>query len=139
MFYLDTNTCIYYLNGTFPLLQRRLLAHRPAEILVPSIVKAELIYGALKSRRREENLDTVRRFLQPFTVATFGDEESEHYVEIRAELERAGMPIGSNDLVIAATVRSQQGTLVTHNTQEFSRVPELAIEDWATAGDTGAA
>lgn len=138
MFYLDTNTCIYYLNGTFPLLQQKLLAHRPAEITVPSIVKAELLYGAFKSQRREENLDSVRRFLQPFAVATFGDPEAEHYSQIRADLEKAGTPIGPNDLIVAATVRAQQGTIVTHNVSEFSRVTELTIEDWTAVGDIGA-
>ena len=138
MFYLDTNTCIYFLNGDFPALRQRLLSHRPAEIGIPSLVKAELLFGAMKSRTRKANLQTVREFLQPFTVAEFGDPEAEHYAQIRAALEEGGTPIGPNDLVIAATVRSQDGILVTHNTNEFSRVPGLAIVDWTTDGDIGA-
>jgi tRNA(fMet)-specific endonuclease VapC len=46
------------------------------------------------------------------------------------ELDRAGTPIGPNDLLIAATARVHRAVLVTHNVREFSRVPELNIEDW---------
>ena len=138
MFYLDTNTCIYYLNGTFPAVRQNLLAHRPAEISIPSLVKAELLYGALKRLKKEENLEAVRRFLQPFRVSEFGDSQSEEYAEIRAELERAGTPVGANDLVIAATVRSHGGILVTNNTNEFQRVSGLVIEDWTLSRTIGA-
>jgi len=138
VFYLDTNTCIYFLNGEFPVLRETLLSHRPAEIGIPSLVKAELLFGALKSRRRKANLEALREFLQPFSVAGFGDVEAEHYAQIRAAVEHNGTPIGPNDLVIAATVRSQDGILVTRNTSEFSRVSGLSIADW-TSGDSGSA
>ena len=52
------------------------------------------------------------------------------YGPIRAALEKAGTPIGANDLLIAATAVAHGLTLVTHNTREFSRVVGLAIEDW---------
>lgn len=128
---LDTNTCIYYLNGRHPSVRTRLLSLRPAEIVVPTIVKAELIYGAHKSNRSSENLRLVRQFLQPFALRDFGDLACERYGELRALLERAGSPIGPNDLVVAATVLADpDSTLVTHNTAEFGRVPGLKIEDW---------
>ncbi len=53
-----------------------------------------------------------------------------HYGLIRAELERVGRPIGRNDLLIAAHARALSATLVTRNVREFSRVPDLVIEDW---------
>ena len=53
-----------------------------------------------------------------------------HYADIRAALERAGAPIGNNDLFIAAHARSRGMTLVTHNVREFRRVPGLRVEDW---------
>ena len=53
-----------------------------------------------------------------------------HYGEIRCELERIGRPIGFNDLLIAAHARFLDPTLVTHNTDEFARVPGLVLEDW---------
>ena len=138
MFYLDTNTCIYFLNGTHPAVRQHLLACRPAEIIIPAIVKAELLYGALRSQRRDENLETVHQFLQPFSVVEFGDAESIHYAEIRRELERHGRPIGPNDLIIASVARANGATLVTHNMTGFQRVPQLSVVDWTMDGDIGA-
>lgn len=50
--------------------------------------------------------------------------------EIREALERAGTPIGPNDLMIVAIAVSQGVTLITHNTREFSRVQQLMVEGW---------
>ncbi len=65
-------------------------------------------------------------------IATFPMESpgEEHYAEIRDTLERAGTPIGPNDLLIAAHARSLGLTLVTNNIREFSRVPGLLVENW---------
>jgi tRNA(fMet)-specific endonuclease VapC len=131
MYFLDTNTCIYFLSGRFSSLRQKLLSHRPGEITVPALVKAELLYGALKSARPAENRSVVLQFLQPFGVAGFDERAVEPYAQIRTALERAGTPIGPNDMIIASVVMANDGILVTHNTGEFSRVTGLTIEDWA--------
>ena len=129
-YFLDSNICVYFLKGSFPALRRRLLSHRPAEITIPSLVKAELLYGAYKSQRSSQNEQAVNQFLLPYSIAPFGDSETTHYAQIRATLESAGTPIGPNDMIIAAIARANEGVLVTHNTSEFSRVPDLSFEDW---------
>lgn len=93
-------------------------------------MKAELLYGARKSQRVAENLETLRLFFEPFVSLPFDDGCSEHYGAIRAELEARGTLIGPNDLIIAATARAHDLTLVTHNVEEFIRVVGLAVEDW---------
>jgi tRNA(fMet)-specific endonuclease VapC len=127
---LDTNACIQLLNGTSAGLAERVAAHNPAEIALCAIVKAELLHGARRSRRVAENLDLLRRFFSPLASLPFDDRAAEHYGLIRAELESQGRPIGANDLAIAAIARSQDVTLITHNTREFSRVIGLRVEDW---------
>ena len=127
---LDTNTCIYYLTGRKPAVKQRLLAHSPGEILIPAIVEAELLYGAERSRRRDQNTSAVREFLLPFSRAAFGSAAAQVYARIRTDLERIGLPIGPNDLIIAAIAIATETTLVTHNVAEFSRVEELSLEDW---------
>lgn len=52
------------------------------------------------------------------------------YARLRSDLERHGTPIGANDMLIAATALYWNATLVTHNTDEFSRVSGLQLEDW---------
>ncbi len=51
-------------------------------------------------------------------------------MQIRAHLKRRGALIGANDLVIAAHARSLGLKLVTNNTAEFERVPDLRLENW---------
>ena len=129
-FYLDTNICIYFLKGTYPTLLTKMLTLRPSDIKIPAIVKAELIYGAEKSIKRDENLEKVSSFLLPFEIIPFDDDAADYYGFIRADLEKKGTPIGPNDLLIASTALSKDGILVTNNTKEFERVQNLRLENW---------
>jgi len=76
------------------------------------------------------NLRVLRRFSDPLASLPLDDASSEAYGAIRFELERSGLPIGANDLLIAATAVAHDAVLVTHNVREFSRVPGLSLEDW---------
>ncbi len=127
---LDTNTCIKYLNGQSESIRRHIEAMYPQSIVLCSVVKAELFYGALKSARPKQNLANQQRFVNRFISLPFDDDAAEAYGRIRAQLEKLGTPIGPNDLLIAAIAVANEATLVTHNTREFSRVEGLQIEDW---------
>ncbi len=129
-YFLDTNMCIYYLKGKYPALLVKVLSLNPADIKIPAVVKAELIYGAEKSSRRDANLEKIMAFLSPFEIVPFGDSSTFSYGETRAFLDRAGLPIGPNDLLIAATVLSERGILITNNIKEFERIPGLLLENW---------
>ncbi len=130
-YYLDTNICIYFLKGMNEIIKRKLLEKHPDEIKICSIVQAELLYGAEKSIKKEENLKNIKEFLFPFEIVSFGENETESYSKIRAILEKEGRIIGPNDLLIAATVLENDGTLITNNVDEFKRVGNLRIENWA--------
>jgi tRNA(fMet)-specific endonuclease VapC len=95
-----------------------------------SVVKAELFYGARKSQRPQRSLEKQQQFVNYFVSLPFDDEAAEVYGQIRAELERAGTPIGPNDLMIAAIAIANDVMLVTHNAREFRRVKGLRLEDW---------
>jgi tRNA(fMet)-specific endonuclease VapC len=129
-YYLDTNICIYFLKGTYIKLLEKITSHKPADIKIPSIVKAELLYGAEKSQKREENIEKVYNFLLPYEIVDFDSIDAVKYSIIRADLERTGNIIGPNDLIISAIVLSGGGTLVTNNEKEFSRILGLSVENW---------
>ena len=134
MICLDTNAVIAFLKGTPRAMVDR-FAHETlhASISISVITLYELHYGIAKSTRRAENTDRLLVFLQlPIVTLSFEPEDAEEAVAIRAALERAGTPIGPYDLLIAAQVRRRGAVLVTANTTEFSRVPRLRIENWAT-------
>ena len=126
---LDTNIVIYVLK------------RRPIEVLetfnanaermaISAITLAELMHGAEKSRHVEQNLATVEDFCSRLEVLPYGAKAAQHYGSIRAALEKQGLPIGVNDLHIAAHARSEGLALVTNNLGEFARVPGLVMENW---------
>jgi len=129
-YYLDTDTCIFALRGQFHTIKNQLQSSTPEHIKIPSIVQAELILGALKSNDPKKNAHLVEKFLAPYEVVPFNTQAAISHAKIRYDLEKEGKSIGPNDLIIAATVVANQGTLVTHNINEFTRVPGLLVEDW---------
>lgn len=132
MFLLDTNACIRLLNGTSAALAARVQGQSPSRIKICSIVKAELWFGARNSRAAGRNAALLEAFFAPLESLPFDDRCAAAYGAIRAHLQRAGKPIGGNDLLIAATAVANDVTLVTRNVREFRRVPELRVEDWET-------
>ena len=127
---LDTNTCIHYINRRSANILRRMETVSPDDIVVCSVTRAELIFGAAKSNNPEKTRTAQHEFLEPLATLPFDDAAAEHYGRIRALLEAAGTPIGPNDLLIASIALTHDLILVTHNTREFSRVSGLKIEDW---------
>lgn len=128
----DTNAWIAYLRQNNAGLVQRFLQVVPTDILLNSVVLAELFYGAHRGAvsKRAANLALINRLQQRFTSLPFDDRAAADYGEIRAYLSASGTPIGPNDLMIASIARTHGLTLVTHNTKEFSRVPSLKLEDW---------
>ena len=129
-FLLDTNPCIVYLNGRSSAVRQRLDEEGDTNIVTCSIVLAEMHYGAAKSESPDKTLRTQLQFLSRFSCLSFDDAAAAVYGPIRAELERSGTIIGAHDLLIASIARARNLTLVTHNGDEFGRVPGLRIEDW---------
>lgn len=100
-----------------------------AEVCTSIIVAAELRYGALKkgSPRLTAQLETVLDVLEVLPLESPTDAV---YGRIRTRLERSGQPIGANDLLIAAQAIALDCTIVTNNEREFSRIEDLACENW---------
>jgi tRNA(fMet)-specific endonuclease VapC len=128
--FIDTNIFVACLRGRADHVRDKFLGFRPDEILVPFQVLAELKLGAAKSARPEHHTLQVDNILRPFAIAWPDFAAVEHYVDIRSTLEKAGNVISQPDLWIAAITRAAGGTLVTNNSDEFSRVPGLMLEDW---------
>ena len=122
MFYIDSNTYIYFEKNASPTLTTKLLSTNTTSIKIPSMVAAELRLGCEKSVKREYNSARLERFLSLYEIVPFDNECSKVYAKVRAYLERNGKIIGANDLVIAATVLYNNGTLITRNIDEFSRI-----------------
>lgn len=130
IYYLDSNICVYFLKGLYPSIMENIKNVNPNNIKIPSIVKAELLYGAEKSKQKAKNLTNINHFLEPFEIIPFDDDCSIVYSRIRSAIKLKGTIIGPNDYIIAATVLAKNGILVTNNTKEFARIKNLKIENW---------
>jgi tRNA(fMet)-specific endonuclease VapC len=102
------------------------------EFFTSIIAASEFRFGALK-RNSVRLTRRVSDVLAIVEVRPFVSPAGEHYGRIRLSLERAGTPIGGNDMLIAAHALAERAVLVTVNTGEFSRVPGLKIENWLGA------
>jgi tRNA(fMet)-specific endonuclease VapC len=127
---LDTNICIYVINARPPRVLARFRQQRLGDIGISSITAAELAFGVVKSGSAR-NREALEMFLAPLEVLAFDADGIWHYAKVRADLERRGEPIGALDTMIAAHALASNAILVTNNTREFARVPELRLENWA--------
>ncbi|XHX76137.1 MAG: type II toxin-antitoxin system VapC family toxin [Stenomitos frigidus ULC029] len=99
---------------------------------ISAITVAELEYGAYKSQRLEQNRAALNQFLLPLEIVPFDERSTQIYGELRATLERQGTIIGGMDLLIASQAIALNLTLVTNNTNEFSRIQNLDLDNWVS-------
>jgi tRNA(fMet)-specific endonuclease VapC len=128
-FLLDTNIIsqlIRYPKG--PVLTR-LESILPSTACTSIIVSAEIHFG-LKKKASVKLVQQAKQILSVMEILPLESPVDEHYGKIRTYLNRMGLPIGWNDLLIAAHARTLDLILVTDNIREFSRVPDLKVENW---------
>ena len=127
---LDTNACISYLNNANSQVRKHMQLLKPSQIVLCTVVEAELYYGVMKSANPSKNLERLLPFIRQFVSLPFDKSAAKEFGRIRAELNSAGTPIGPYDLQIAAIAVAYGVTVVTHNTREFGRVKGLPLVDW---------
>jgi tRNA(fMet)-specific endonuclease VapC len=130
---LDTNVVSRVLDGDERVLGP-LAAVEPHDVGIPMLVLAELLFGAEKSGRREENRRRVQVVTERFPVLPIGLAIAERYAAVRAEVERHGRRKSDFDLVIACTALEQGAVLVTNDAAlKDGAIVGLVVEDWLSA------
>ncbi len=129
MVVLDTNTLIYFFKGMGAVAEN-LFSISPQLIGIPAIVLYEIEYGIALSSSPAKRRKQLGELVSLVNILPFGVSEAAHAAKIRAGLEKKGHPIGPYDVLIASTALAVNGTLVTRNTREFKRVPNLQLADW---------
>jgi tRNA(fMet)-specific endonuclease VapC len=128
---LDTDVCIYLLTDRAPEKRAHILSRQPdPPLLLSAVTVSELSYGVEKSKWRKANTALLDKFLRDFHIVPYDERAARICGVLRATLEKKGYPIGPMDTLIAAHAVSMDATLITHNTREFARASNLAIEDW---------
>ncbi len=126
---LDTNICIYMFKGLYGL-PDRIEAIGFDEFSISEITLAELIFGAYKSQKIEQNRAVVDEFAQNITIFPIIG-AFDYYGREKARLKSIGQPIGDLDLLIGSTALANGLTVVTRNVREFRRIQGLEVENWA--------
>lgn len=126
---LDTNILIYVVKNRPPEVRDR-FNRLQGLMAMSSVTLMELVYGAEKSAAPERNLRAVEGLAARLDVLPFDTAAATHTGRVRADLARAGTPIGPFDQMIAGQARSLGLILVTNNQREFERVPGLQLENW---------
>ena len=129
-FLLDSNavSSLIRQQASSPIL-KRIAAVGPDLVCTSILVVAEIRFGVAKkgSSRLEAEAERV---LNSLAVLDFESPADRRYAVLRTDLERRGLPIGANDMLIAAQCLALDATMVTNNLREFQRVQGLRVEDW---------
>jgi tRNA(fMet)-specific endonuclease VapC len=129
LYLLDTNILIAAMKG-HPSVRQRLEALPRGSMRLSAIVLGELEFGAEKSAYGERNRARLAAMTGRMPLVGIDAEMTRQYARIRMFLERKGTPIGSNDIWISAQALTLGAAVVTNNEREFSRVPDLLLENW---------
>ena len=128
-FLIDTNILIYRLKNLGNV-NDNFLKYKDEQMSVSVVSYGELIFGAMKSKSVEKNLETVKNIKSIFPLIDITSDIMEIFGEIKAYIQKIGKPVDDMDLLISATAISKGMTLVTHNTTHFENIPNLKLEDW---------
>jgi tRNA(fMet)-specific endonuclease VapC len=126
---LDTNILSDLIRHPQGLVANRITTVGEDAVCTGIVVAAELRFGAEKSGSPRP-ADRVDLILSALDILPLESPADRHYGKIRQQLTRQGIPIGPNDLLIAAQALALDLTVVTANVREFSRVPGLRVENW---------
>jgi len=123
---LDTNGLSAFVVGE-PALEP--LLRRAAQIAIPVIVLGEYRYGIAHSRDRKQYEEWLTAYLSRFRILDVDEETTLSYRDVRTELKRAGTPIPSNDVWIAAICRQHRLPLLSRD-RHFDAVPGIRRLEW---------
>ena len=106
----------------------------PGEVGISIITLAELEYGVQRSRDKSKNQAALAQFTKLLVILPFEARDVPSYGIVRADLQSRGLTIGPMDTLIASHAVSRGLKVATNNLKEFSRVPNLDVEDWTQEG-----
>lgn len=126
---LDTNTCVYLLNGNESL-KKKIREIGVYSLFVSNCILAELYFGAYRSKRVTENLKRIELFKKNLTILSDSEESARLFGKIKSDLMSNGTIIEDFDILIASVAASNNCILVTNNTEHFERIEGLKIQNW---------
>ena len=125
---LDTDISSYLIRGDHEAVTKK-FSELYDSCVISSITAAELQYGA-KKRNNKQLTQKVKAFCDLVEIVPWDEDAAKAYAKLRVELETSGTPIGNMDMLIAASALARKAVLVTNNTEHFSRIKDLKLNNW---------
>jgi tRNA(fMet)-specific endonuclease VapC len=125
---IDTNICIYYIKGKFDLI-KIFEKVNPDNCFISEITLAELKFGVENSAKKDKNQKALDNFLSGVKIVPIFHSLDLYAIE-KARLRKAGTPVDDFDLLIGVTSVTHNLTMVTNNTDHFTRIKDISLEDW---------
>lgn len=126
---LDTDHVIFYFNS-YPRVVRAILSKPSNQIAITRFTHAELLYGALRSRRIADNLAKIRVLVQEIAVLEFTEKAALAYAQAKVELDSKGKSCPNLDLLIGSIALANKSILVTNNIKHFQHIRDLHLQNW---------
>ena len=129
MYLLDTDTLIFFLKGHGKVTENfRACSGQPKAISVVSY--GELLYGAHKSARPQENLAKVYRLAELYPVIEISRAVMDCFGGLKADLSSKGISVDDFDLLIGCSALVLNYTVITNNTKHFEKIDGLKLQNW---------
>jgi tRNA(fMet)-specific endonuclease VapC len=125
---LDTDMCIYLMKHQPERVARRFSECDVGEVVMSAITYAELEYGVVAAADPASERQHLLALVEDIVVAPFDQIAGSAYGPVRYATRESRKD--HLDKLIAAHAIALQVVLVTNNTKDFSRYPELRMENW---------
>ena len=125
---IDTNTCIFFINGKYDL-KKKFEKANPDNCFISEITLAELKFGVENSERKEKNQIALDNFVSGVKIVPIFH-SLDLYAKEKARLRKAGTAVDDFDILIGVTSVTHNLVMVTNNTNEFKRIRGINLEDW---------
>jgi tRNA(fMet)-specific endonuclease VapC len=125
---LDTDVCIHLLRGNRNIIKKR--RNHSDQVAISFMTVAELYYGVEKSANPQKNKIGLEQFLMTVDVINANRKIASRFGQLKAMLEKKGIPLADADLLIAATALETSTLLVTGNIKHYQRIENLTLDNW---------
>ena len=123
IYLLDTDITIYWMKGN-KTISNKVVNIGFSNVGISDLTRAELYYGAYKSKRINENLTAIKILEDKINFIPFNEPAQSLFGQIKAKLENIGKRLDDMDIMIASTAIAYNLTLITNNINHFERITE---------------
>jgi tRNA(fMet)-specific endonuclease VapC len=98
-------------------------------LTISHITKYEILKG-LKAKKAKKQIEAFNVFCESSSILPITDDVIVRAADIYASLREQGEIISDGDILVAAIAICNNLVLITNNTNHFSRIKDLQLDNW---------